>query len=157
MGAVPSARTQDPDDTILLGGIQLELGMSQGDALRKLGVVYTLTHLDFSPGHWAVTRRDGSYLVGQVIFSAEKLTGVNKHWGPDDDQTAGAFARALREAVESVTRGGVHNCTISTGAESAVEGWRTTIECGRHRLFVLAPGPRSNVAPDISEGLSARH
>ena len=156
--AVPTAHTQDPDDTILLGGIQLELGMSQADALRKLEVVYTLTHLDFSPGNWAVIRRDGPPydLMGNVIFKAEKLTAVNKHWGADGDETAGAFARALREAMDSVTRGGVRNCMISTAAASDSDGWRTTIECGRHRLWLLAPGPRSKVAASIIENLRTR-
>ncbi len=50
MAAALAMDAQDPDQTILLGGIQLELGMSQENALRKLSVVYTVTHMDNSPG-----------------------------------------------------------------------------------------------------------
>jgi hypothetical protein len=158
--AVPTAHAQDSDNSILLGGIQLELGMSQEDVLRKLGVVYSITHWESSPGNWVVTRRGGP-IIGQVFFKTEKLTGVNKQWGADDDETAGAFARALREAVESVTRGEVRNCMISTATESTSDGWRTTIDCGRHRLWVLAPGLGANVAghniaPSIVENLTVR-
>lgn len=140
-----SARAQIPVDDlrIQLGGIPLELGMSQQDVLRRLAVVYDVKHQDNLAGTWTVTRKgERPYqLIGNVSFREDKLVVVSKQWGsPLDDQTAKGLATALAQAVESITGRG-RACTVSMDSQvfGSMLGSRTVIQCGRHRLNVVAP------------------
>jgi hypothetical protein len=142
------AQFPDPDSQIQLGGIQLQFGMTQEDALRKLAVVYNVKYLDNSPGNWAVTSRSGPpyRLVGTVVFGNEKLVAVDKSWGPDN-QTARGLAAALSDALRATADAG-RACTVSV--EAIAVGSQTTIECGTHRIVVLAPQD-ANYSVGVSE------
>ena len=133
-----ASQQQEADTEILLGGILLRLEMHQDDALRSLSAVYEVKHQDHLPGTWVVLRRGGpsSGYVGTVTFRDQTLVSVNKNWGPDDTSEQ-SLARALYDAVQSVTSGDSRNCNISGQAFPDV-GWQTEIRCGRRTLSVFA-------------------
>ena len=94
---------QVTNSEIVLGAITLRLGMSQNEALAALGPVYDLRDLDGY--NWLVSRRGSSMGdVGNIVFRDRTLTLVGKNWGPPSP-TANQFARALYDAVRSITSG----------------------------------------------------
>ena len=57
--SVPVLGYQSQMQPILLGGIELRIGMPQDDAVRGLSTAYDLVHMDTVPGNWSVVRKGG--------------------------------------------------------------------------------------------------
>ena len=76
------AQEQESDDRIQIGGIELTLGMPQGEALEKLASVYDVNY-DPRAG-WSVMRRGGPpfSMVGNISFTNNRLAFASASWWP---------------------------------------------------------------------------
>ena len=136
---------------LLLGGIEVRLGMTQDEALRKLSAIYELRHMDNAPGAWFVLRKAQQMFepIGSLTFSSDRLTFATHSLGPGlKEQTAAAVARTLYDAVEAVTAGGQSPCVVGTYDVDSL--FRTVLNCPGRRLTIT--GSRdANVAVSIEE------
>jgi len=150
---VAFSATPKSDLVIDVGGIQLELGMPQDDALARLATLYDLRHQDSAPGNWTVVRRGGpSYdFLGSLSFQDGKLAFVTRSWDSLHDQTTNDLALALHRALKSLPAGQARTCIISTSVTGIVVD--TTLQCGRRKFSILASTDGSTTA-SINETIS---
>lgn len=149
------AQPRNQDSLIQLGGIQLELGMSQEEALRKLSVVYDVRHVDSTPGNWIILRKGGPPYrnIGLVAFTRERLGSVSRSWGPEsDNQTASALAASIHGAVESVAGSG-RACNVSARGTAGSQTM-VVLQCGRRQVSIFVP-LNSEYAAGVSEEVRA--
>lgn len=137
--------------TLDVGGISLQLGMQQDDALKRLMSVYEVRHQDSVAGLWLVYRKGGPpyEVVGNVTFRDQVLMFISRNWA--SDQTANGLALPLHSALQSVSKESPV-CNVSMNSAGNVNF--TVFQCGRHRFNVSGSSDRSNEA-GISESVSA--
>ena len=131
------AQEQESDDRIQIGGIELTLGMPQEEALEKLASVYDVNY-DPRVG-WSVMRRGGPpfSMIGNISFTNNRLAFASASWWPrPDNQTAKDLATTLNDAIRAVAPS-VRMCAVSV--EPITGGTATTIQCGRHEIFLFSP------------------
>jgi hypothetical protein len=138
---------------ISIGGIELQLGMPQEEALRKLSVLYRVQ--DLSPGSWVVLRENrGEYApLGSITFTDDRLTFASRSWTPPGpNQSADSLARAFFDAVRSMTGGGTRTCLVATSEQSTTVGTMRQIELTcQGRIVTIAAVLNSNTVVGIDE------
>jgi hypothetical protein len=125
-----------PDTRILVGGLELRLGMTQEAALESLGRVYELRHLDDSPGNWVVVRRGGLPLnfVGSLSFAKGRLILASNHWSSVDSDGGRTFASNVINALRTVSGG---SCLINDTVNDKFSS--VTLKCAQ-REFSITTG-----------------
>ena len=157
VGRIAAAQNSGPATRLLIGGVELQLGMDQNQALTNLGILYEIRHVDSQPGTWVVTRKGGPpyRFIGSLGFMSERLTFASRSWGPElEEQTATGLAKALHEAVRSVSANGQSRCIVSVNDNQA-QWFETVLECGQRRLSIMASSDRDYLS-GVSETIGSR-
>ena len=153
LAAGSEVRGQVTDSEIVLGGIMLQLGMSQNETLAALGPVYDLKDIDGT--NWLVSGRGSSSLgdVGDVAFRDRRLVLVNKDWSPRSP-SANQLVGALYDALQSVGGGDWQTCRVHSGRPHggpATDLRVIQIVCSGHDITVSGGG---DFASEVSESIS---
>jgi hypothetical protein len=143
---------QSADESILLGQIQLRLGMAEGNVLEKLGEKYDVSEYGRSlySAWWVTEKTKPSRLVGSLSFKDGILTSVLKYWTTEGTpDTRAGLADSLFAAVNAFEREGRTVCMVSTGSQptSSYDVRAVFITCGRKHLRIdISKGERSDSA-----------
>jgi hypothetical protein len=114
-------QTQAP---ILIGNVELSLGMSRDSALAELKAKSKYLLSKMRDSRWVVSDKSAAHAVAILTFDQQgRLLRVQKNWTPASD-TAMGFAEALYNLAEQLkpegTSGQSHSCTLSTSENSYV-------------------------------------
>ncbi|MBW1999260.1 MAG: hypothetical protein JRJ29_15035 [Deltaproteobacteria bacterium] len=120
---------------ISLGSATLRLGMSKTQVLRYLGKQGLQTHTthpigdEFGQESYSVWSK---YLpqeaLGQIIFKADKLVFISKHWGFFHDKNAFSFVKTLFSVLRNAMKKEDSIAVISTSIYSQPTYESKTIE-----------------------------
>jgi hypothetical protein len=149
------------EDTVMLGSIDLRLGMAESIALERLGEKYDVS--EFGRGTysvwWVKEKVKPSRIVGSLSFKQGKLTTAMKYWTPVDvPDTQVGFADSLFSAVRAFEREGRTGCIVSTAGQpsDSYEVKAVFISCGQKYLRIdITKEENGNSSASIAEVLEA--
>jgi hypothetical protein len=134
-------------DTLWIGGVPLELGMSKSDAmqsLNKLGRLYKLQEvsdetLSISEGSLP-TGGPPFRMAGTLVFRNGKLVAINKNWGGFGGDQAKALGKAIYSVLDTAIKEGKSIAVIQA------ETFHLPGEISLHITFHLTSGKKIFIA-----------
>jgi hypothetical protein len=98
---------QPAEDAVMIGPIDLRLGMAENIVLERLGEKYDVS--EYGRGTysvwWVKEKVKPSHLISSLSFKQGKLTSVLKYWTPEDaPDTRVALGDSLFSAVRALDR-----------------------------------------------------
>lgn len=138
-------RANSNREAIGLGSVRLYLGQTKSEVLATLvqaGYLVTPFSIGDDKQFTVSWKKGDSYhLVGNIGFTAERLTFANKNWNPDDS-SGYEFAKAIFFASKSLNQQGCESVLLTTASTDERGGQiRTaTIYCtdSRRRFEISA-------------------
>jgi hypothetical protein len=141
--AGPIAYTQQPPESIEVGGVLLQIGTPKDSVISKLaqkGLMITPVKDSDSVAVQAKNEHGDYDVVGMLSFTNSRLRWASRSWDYSSDPGAAKLARSFYFLLKSFEENGNTSCTISTKTQEATELDHKSIEilCGKRvaTLFV---------------------
>lgn len=129
----------DTDAMVSLGTVRLELGMTEAEVRRRLGIYFVV-----NPGGIVVTKSRPVGVVGAVEFAQGTLARVYKHWDEGLDQFGSA--ELVQRIIDLVA---TSECLASTVklVEPTARIETLVMQCGRYRSIEISVSKSPNGPP----------
>jgi len=136
------AQTKVAQESVNLGSVRLYLGQSRTDVLASMASAqYQLTAVGEGKTNYGVYLQTGGKfaLVGNIAFTNDRLTFINKDWNPDESSDYD-LAKAIFFASKSLNEQDCESVRLTTSSNDQRSGQIRTavLSCvGTHRRFEI--------------------
>ena len=133
---------QESPRSLVLGSVELRLGMPQATVRARLGTRYRLLEVEGSLTSWIVedTTTTPSAILGSIGFRNGALTWASRRWQQSDDTAATDLVTELYHAVASFKGDGPKTVMLSSTEEISQPGlriYKVELQLGPRLLTLL--------------------
>jgi len=148
--SVPVVAQQPARGSLAVGGIAVQLGMMEDDALKRFGSVYEVRNISDQAGQWLILRRGGPpfEVLGTLGFTNRRLVFASRQWSSANSQDANTFANGIVDAL-GASEGDA--CVIRLASKEPLR--QVVLTCNGRELTISAGS--KELAASMSETIKA--
>jgi hypothetical protein len=143
-------------NTIWVGNMELQLGVSKQLVMSRLAEGYKLAKVGTEGDSWLVESKNAPVIYGQVGFKNDKLDFASRDW-TNGDEDSFTLVQDLYGALDQFGNEDRHTCYVDTRTSRTptVESRSITLFCGAKRLVIstsdILSGEYKGRSTDIKE------
>lgn len=158
-----SAKAQTQQPSLWLAGVEMRLGMTQDEVMRRIPSQFVVELLPGSSGSYGIRSRErnsnGLYeFYGSIGFYNGKLTAANKDWYVNSERSDYSLADAIYFVMADVEKRGEALLAMKTTSQRQVEftSDEVILFFTKRRVTISATEYKGSKSVQVSEEISSR-